>query len=77
MTHEIGGTTCYRHWILRLVISHTKQEIRFVTGIRFCVLSYHTRDRGTICHGHWVQRPAMSHTRQGVRFVTDIGFCIL
>ena len=46
ITHETGGTICYGHWVLRLVISHTRQGVRFVTGIAFCVLSYHTRDRG-------------------------------
>ena len=36
--HETGGTICYGHWVLRLVISHTRQGVRFVTGIGFCVL---------------------------------------
>ena len=35
ITHETGGTICYGHWVLRLVISHTRQEVRFVTGIGF------------------------------------------
>ena len=34
------------HWVLRLVISHTRQRVRFVTGIGFCVLRYLTRDKG-------------------------------
>ena len=38
ITHETGGTICYRHWVLRLVISHTRQGVPFVTGIGFCVL---------------------------------------
>ena len=46
ITHETGGTICYGHWGLRLVISHTRQAVRFVTGIGFCVLRFHTRDRG-------------------------------
>ena len=25
ITHETGGTICYGHWFLRLVISHTRQ----------------------------------------------------
>ena len=25
ITHETGGTICYGHWVLRLVISHTRQ----------------------------------------------------
>ena len=33
ITHETGGTICYVHWVLRLVISHTRQGVRFVTGI--------------------------------------------
>ena len=28
------------------MISRTRQEVRFVTGIGFCVLRYPTRDRG-------------------------------
>ena len=46
ITHETGGTICYGHWVLRLVISQTRQGVRFVTGIGFCVLWNHTRDRG-------------------------------
>ena len=45
-THETGGTICYGHWVLRLVISHTRQGVRFLRGIGFCLLRYHTRDRG-------------------------------
>ena len=30
--HETRGTICYGHWVLRLVISHTRQGVRFVTG---------------------------------------------
>ena len=26
ITHETAATICYRHWILRLVISHTRQR---------------------------------------------------
>ena len=46
------GTMCYGHWVLHLVLSHTRQEVRFVTGIRSAsfdislfILRYHTRDR--------------------------------
>ena len=46
ITQETGDTICYGHWALRLVISHTRQGVRFVTGIGFCVLRYRTRDRG-------------------------------
>ena len=40
ITHETGGTICYGNWVLRLVISHRRQEVRFVTGIG---LISHTR----------------------------------
>ena len=33
--YETGGTLCYGHWVLRLVISYTRQWLRFVTGIGF------------------------------------------
>ena len=46
ITHETGGTICYGHSVLCLMTSHMRQGVRFVTGIGFCVLSYHTRDRG-------------------------------
>ena len=32
------AAVCDGHWVLRLVISHTRQGARFVTGIGFCVL---------------------------------------
>ena len=44
--HQTGGTICYGHWVLHLVLSDTRQGVRFVTGIGFCILSYQTRDRG-------------------------------
>ena len=46
ISHEIRGTISYRHWVLHLAISHTKQEARFASGIVFCILRYHTRNRG-------------------------------
>ena len=46
ISHETGATNCCGHWILRLVISHTRQAVRFVTGIGICVLCYHPRNRG-------------------------------
>ena len=46
ITHETGSTILYGHWFLHLVISHTRQAVRFVRGITFCVLRYRTRDRG-------------------------------
>ena len=38
ISHETGGTICCEHWSLRLVISQTKQGVRFVTVIGFCFL---------------------------------------
>ena len=30
ITHETGGTICGGHWVLRLVISHTRQRLELV-----------------------------------------------
>ena len=38
ITHETGGTICSGHWVLRLVKPHTRQGVRFFTGIGFCAL---------------------------------------
>ena len=38
ITHETPGTICYGLWVLRLVISHKRQGVRFVRGIKLCVL---------------------------------------
>ena len=35
--HKKGGKICYKHCVLRLVISYTRQDVRFVTGIGFCL----------------------------------------
>ena len=75
ITHETEGTNCYGHWVLLLVISQTRQGVRFVTGFGFCVLWYHTRDRRYDLH--CVLGLLISYTRQGVRLVTGIGFCVL
>ena len=32
ISHETGGTIRYGHWVLRLVISHKRQEVRFCYG---------------------------------------------
>ena len=77
ITHETAGTICYGHWVLRLVIFHTKQGVLFVKCIGLCILWYHKRNRGTTCYWHWVLPPVKSHTRQGVRFVTGVGSCTL
>ena len=65
ITHETGGTSFYGHWVLRLVITHTRQGKRFVTGIGLCVLVISDDTGGTICYGHWVLRLVISHTRKG------------
>ena len=36
--HETGGTICYGHGVLHLVIADTRQGGRFVTVIGFCIL---------------------------------------
>ena len=57
ITHETGGTICYGHWVLRLVISQTRQGVRFVIrafGSASCDIAHETR--GTICYGHWMLR---------------------
>ena len=38
ITHETGDTIYYEHWVLRLVISVTRQGLRFVTDIGICIL---------------------------------------
>ena len=55
--HETGAAICYGNWALRLVISHRKQEVRFVTGIGLYT-------GGTICYRHSVLRLVISYTRQ-------------
>ena len=39
-SHEIGNIICYGHWVLLIVLSHTRQGMLFVAGIWFCILSY-------------------------------------
>ena len=56
------------------MITHTRQGVRFVTGIGFCVLC---GTGGRSCYGHWVLRLVITRTRQEVRFVTVIEFCVL
>ena len=38
ITDETGGHHFYGNWVLRLPISHTRQGVRCVTGLGFCVL---------------------------------------
>ena len=85
ITHETKGTICYGHLVLHLVISYTRQGVRFVTGIGFCVCDITQETEGTMCYGHCaithetgdILHVVISHTRQRARFVTDIWFCIL
>ena len=32
IAHETGGTICYGHWVLRLVLSHTRQGFTSCAG---------------------------------------------
>ena len=66
LAHETGGTICYGHWVLHLVISHTRQGVRFVTGIGFFICCDITHKTGsTICWRYWDLCLVLSHTRQG------------
>ena len=71
--HETGGTICYGHWVLRLVILHTRQGVRFVTAMGSASRDITHETRGTICYGHWVLRLVILHTRQGVRLLRALG----
>ena len=74
ITHETGGTICSGHWVLRHLISHTRQGVRLVTGIGFCGRSASCdikhKTGGMSFYVYWVLRLVISHTSQGVRFVT-------
>ena len=61
--YETKGSVVYGHWVVRLVISHTRQEIGFITGAlgsASCDIIYEAG--GTICCGHWILRLVMLHT---------------
>ena len=76
ITHETGSTICDGHWVLRLVISHTRQnDLLRALGSASCDITHETG--GTIWYGHWVLPLVRSETKQGVRFVTGIGFCVM
>ena len=77
ITHETGGTICYGHWVLRLVISHTRQVYDLLLAWRSASCDITHETVGTICYRHCVLRLVISHTRQGVLFVAGIGFCVL
>ena len=63
LTHETGGTMCYRHRVLRLVISHPRQgdDLLRALGSASCDITDETG--GTICYGHWILRLVISQTR--------------
>ena len=42
---QAGSTICYGHRVLTLVRSYSRQGLRFVAGIGFCILWYLTADR--------------------------------
>ena len=41
---QTGGTICYGHGFLHLVVSYSRQEVRFVTGMGLCILRYLAAD---------------------------------
>ena len=54
--HETWYTICYGHWVLHLVISGTKQEIRFVTGNGApCLVTLHTRQEVRCVTDIWLR----------------------
>ena len=79
MTHAgQAATICNGHWGLPLVISHTKQGVRFVTGLGFCVLGYLRRGTGyDFLRALGSASCDITQAGQGIRFVTGIEFCIL
>ena len=44
IAHDTGGMSFYEYWVPRLVISLTRQGVRFVTGIGFasCEITHET-----------------------------------
>ena len=38
ISRQKGDTICYGHWVLHSVISYSRQEVRFDTVVRFCLL---------------------------------------
>ena len=72
-----GVTICYEHWVLHFAKSHTRQRVRFVTGIGFCIAWYLTQDKGydllrALGSASW----DITHETGGT-ICYDIGFCIL
>ena len=63
--YEAGATICYRHWVLRLLISFTRQgvyDLLRALGSASCDISHDTED--TTCFDHWVLCLVISSTRQ-------------
>ena len=52
ITYESGGSICYGHWNLCLVISQTRQGVRFVTGFGICTFDISHETGGTVCYRH-------------------------
>ena len=77
ISHTRGGTICYGHWVLRLVIKHTRQGVRLKTGLGSASRDIIHETQGTICYRHLVLRLVISHTRHRVRFVNGIWFDLL
>ena len=77
-----GGTICYGRWVVRLMISYTRQGGTICYGhwvytrdqgydllrAASCDITHETG--GTVCYGHWILILVISHTRQEVRFIT-------
>ena len=92
ITLETGDTICYGHWILHLVISHTRHGYDLVWALGFASCDITDETGGTILFRAFgsascditnetgvrlTLRLVISHTRQEVRFVAGIGFCVL
>ena len=78
--HQTGCTICYRHWVLHLVLSITRQGVGFVTGIGFCILCYQTPDRGydllrALGSASWI----IKHQTRGYDLLRAFGFasCVI
>ena len=47
------GRICYGHEVLPLVVSYSRQGIRFVTGMGVCILCKIQQTGGTLCFWAW------------------------
>ena len=64
ITHGTGGMICYGHWVLCLVISHTRQGVRLDRALGSASSDITHETRGTICCGQSLLHLVISHTRQ-------------